>query len=107
MNVNSTAAMQQTQLRKMDGTGGGQGQGGMGRMMKETLSLLPEDIQADIKALMQTLEPSARQDTMKEMIQIETSNMTVEDLTAAIMDLFQPSETAEKSSFPSSFSVYA
>lgn len=106
MNVNSTASMQQTQLRKMDGTGGGQGNG-MGRMMQETLSLLPKEIQSDIKSLMQTLYPSAKKDAMREMNQIETSNMTVEDLTAAIMDIFHPSESTTKSSYPSSFSVYA
>ena len=110
MNVNSTASMQQTQLRKMDGTGNCQGncQGnGMGGMMQDTLSLLPQETQAEIKSLMQELEPTQKQDTMREMTQIETSNMTVEDLTAAIMDLFQPTESTEESSFPSSFSTYA
>jgi len=90
------------QMRKMDGTGGG-----MGRMMKETLSALPEDTQADIKSLMQTLDPAAKKDAMSQISQIETSNMTVEDLTAAIMDIFEPSQEASTSSFPSSFSVYA
>jgi hypothetical protein len=79
----------------------------MNRMMRETLSTLPEQTQADIKSLMQTFDPTARKDAMKEMTQIETSNMTVEDLTAAIMDIFQPGQKAEKSSYPSSFSVYA
>ena len=104
MNVSSTSYAQQAQVRKMDGTGGGNGQG---RMMKETLSMLPEETQADIKALMQNLEPSGRKDAMNEMAQIESANMTVEDLTAAIMDIFQPSTTAEKSSYPGSFSAYA
>jgi len=106
MYVNSSTTTQQTQMRKMDGSGSGQGNG-MGRMMKETLSMLPQETQADIKSLMQTLDPTAKKDAMKEMTQIETSNMTVEDLTAAIMDIFQPSQSAEKSSYPSSFSVYA
>ncbi len=106
MNVNSSIMAQQTQMRKMDGTGASQGNG-YGRMMQETLSMLPEETQSDIKSLMQTLDPAARKDAMKEMTQIETSNMTVEDLTAAIMDIFQPSQTAEASSYPSSFSVYA
>ncbi len=106
MNVDSSSMMQQTQMRKMDGTGGGQGNG-MGRMMKETLSMLPEETQSEIQSLMQTLDPSANKDVMKELIEIDTSNMTVEDLTAAIMDIFQPSETEETSSYPSSFSVYA
>jgi len=106
MNVNATGSMQQMQMRKMDGSGGGQGNG-MGRMMKETLSILPEETQADIKSLMQTLDPSAKKDTMAQITQIESSNMTVEDLTAAIMDIFQTGEEATESSYPSSFSVYA
>jgi len=104
MNVSSTSYMQQSQMRKMDGTGGGNG---MGKMMKETLSMLPKETQADIKSLMKELEPSDRRDAMMQMSEIETSNMTVEDLTAAIMDIFQPGETQEKSSFPGSFSTYA
>ena len=106
MNVDSATSMQQTQLRKMDGTGGGNSQG-MGRMMQDTLSLLPQETQADIKSLMQELDSTQKQETMREMTQIETSNMTVEDLTAAIMDLFQPTESDTESSFPSSFSAYA
>lgn len=106
MNVNSSTMMQQTQTRKMDGTGGAQGNG-MGRMMRETIQMLPEDMQADVKSLMQTLDPAGRQDAMKQMAQIETSNMTVEDLTAAIMDLFNPTAKAEESSYPASFSAYA
>ena len=106
MNVNASSMAQQAQMRKMDGTGGGQGNG-YGRMMKETIQMLPEETQADIKSLMQTLEPADRKDTMLQIGQIESSNMTVEDLTAAIMDIFQPTQEAEDSSFPSSFSVYA
>lgn len=106
MNVGSTSSMQQMQMRKMDGTGGGQGNT-MGRMMQETISMLPEDTQTDIKALMQTLDPAGKKDAMSKMSQIESSNMTVEDLTAAIMDIFKPSQEAEKSSYPASFSVYA
>jgi len=104
MEINSNSYMQQIQMRKMDGTGASNG---MGRMMKETLSLLPEDTQADIKALIKDLEPSDRKEAMMKMNEIETSNMTVEDLTTAIMDIFQPESSKDKSSYPNSFSVYA
>lgn len=106
MNVNAAASMQQTQMRKMDGTGGGQSSGA-GKMMQETMQLLPEDTKADIKSLMQTLDPTGKKDAMAQIAQIETSNMTVEDLTTAIMDVFKPSQASTKSSYPSSFSVYA
>ncbi len=107
MDVSATSSMQQMQMRKMDGSGGGQGNGGMGRMMKETLSILPQETQTDIQSLMQTLDPTGKQEVKAQIAQIESSNMTVEDLTAAIMDIFQPSQADTTSSYPSSFSVYA
>ena len=103
MNVGSTSYMQQAQVRKMDGTGNQ----GMGRMMKETISQLPEESQADIKSLMQTLDSAGKKDAISKMSEIDSSNMTVEDLTEAIMDIFQPTQSTQKSSYPSSFSVYA
>ena len=107
MNVNAAASAQQTQMRKMDGTGGGQGNAAMNRMMQDLMSTLPEESQSDIQGLMQTLDPADKQAAKAQMTQIETSNMTVEDLTAAIMDIFQPSQSTTESSYPSSFSVYA
>ena len=92
-------------MKKMDGTGG-QGNG-MGRIMKETIATLPEDIQAEIKSLMQALEPAEKKNAMSQMNQLDISNLTVEDLTKAVLDIFQPGSSATKSSYPSSFSVYA
>ncbi len=106
MNVNATSYMQHAQVRKMDGSGGGQGNG-MGKMMNETMQTLPVETQEDIMSLMQTLDMSARKDVMSEMSQIDSSNMTVEDLTSAIMNIFNPDSTEEKSSYPGSFSAYA
>jgi len=108
MNVNAAASMQQTQLRKMDGSGSGsQVNASTNRMLNETLKMLPQETQSEIQALMQTLDPENKQDIKSQMAQIESSNMTVEDLTEAIMDIFKPSITPEESSFPASFSVYA
>ena len=106
MNVNSSTMMQQqTQTKKMDGTST-QGNG-MGRMMQETLSTMPEDVQKEIQALMQTMEPAERKNAMSQMNQLEISNLTVEDLSKAVLDIFNPTAAAAKSSYPSSFSVYA
>ena len=107
MNVNNTNPMQQTQMRKMDGTGNGNGNGAMNKMMNETLSLVPEETKTEIQSLMQALSPEEKQSAKAQMAQIESANMTVEDLTAAIMDIFKPQEENSKSSYPSSFSVYA
>ena len=103
MNINTTTSMQ---IKKMNNTVDTQSNG-MGRMMSETLQMLPQETQADIKSLMQTLDPKMKKDAMSQMSQIESSNMTVEDLTAAIMDIFNPTQETDKSSFPSSFSAYA
>ncbi|OIP56002.1 MAG: hypothetical protein AUK54_02995 [Helicobacteraceae bacterium CG2_30_36_10] len=105
MDVSSVSAMQQ-QTRKMDGSGGAQG-GSLNRMMRETIQMLPEDMQSDIKSLMQTLDPVGKKEITTQMAQIESSNMTVEDLSAAIMKLFNQTAEAEKSSYPASFSAYA
>ncbi len=101
----SSASMIQAQARKMDATG--TQNNGLNRMMRETIQMLPEDVQSDIKNAMQTLDPAGKKDVMTQMTQIESSNMTVEDLSAAIMKIFNPTQAAEKSSFPSSFSAYA
>lgn len=102
MDVSSASAMQQQQTKKMDAAGGA-----LNRMMRETIQMLPEDMQSDIKSLMQTLDPVGKKEITTQMAQIESSNMTVEDLSAAIMKLFNPSAEAEKSSYPASFSTYA
>lgn len=106
MNVNAAASTQQTQLRKMDGTGGGQGNA-YGKQMQDVLATLPQDVQDNIQSLMQTLNPPEKKDVMREVNELDASNMTVEDLTTAIMDLFGQEQEASKSSFPASFSVYA
>lgn len=107
MNVNTYSSMQQTQTRRMDTNGGNQASAAMSRMMNETLAMLPEEMQSDIKSLMQTLDPEGKKDAMRQMSEIDASNMTVEDLSASIMDLFNPQAEAQKSSYPGSFSVYA
>ena len=104
MNVSSTSYMQQAQTRKMDTNDGGQG---INAMMKATMAGLPEQTQTDIKSLMQTLDPTSKQDAMKQITEMDTSNMTVEDLTTSITNLLNPSSKSSQSSYPSSFSVYA
>jgi len=103
MNVGATSYMQQAQVRKLDGTA----TQSIGKAMRETLSQLPQESQEDIKSLMQSLNSVDKRDSMLKMSEIDSANMTVEDLTKAIMDIFQPTKTPQKSSYPSSFSVYA
>jgi len=111
MNVSSSSnmqQMQQTQMRKMDGSGGGQGQG-MGKMMNDTISQLPEESQADIKSLMQGLDQQGKQDAMSQISQLDTTNMSVDEITSEVMSALEPAKsTTQESTYPdSSFTVYA
>jgi len=108
MDVSSSSSMQQTQMRKMDGSGGGQGQG-MGKMMNDTISQLPEESQADVKSLMQGLDQQGKQDAMSQISQLDTSNMSVDEISTEVMDILEPKNTTKSTStYPdSSFTTYA
>ncbi|WP_294962838.1 hypothetical protein [Sulfurimonas sp.] len=104
MNINPNAGIQQAQ------TNNGETQKQyVARMMRATLASLPEHTQSEIKALMSELDPATKKEAATKMLQIESSNMTVADLTKAIMDIYKPgaATTPSKSSYPSAFSVYA
>ena len=106
MNINTTKPFYQADARYVDGSYGESGKN-IGKAMRETLSLLPQDIQETIRTTMRELNPSVTREAAKKISLIETSNLTVKDLTSAIMDIFQPGQSEKKSSYPSSFSVYA
>ena len=105
MQIGSTNYAQLSQMKKMDENYGANAN--MSRMIQDTISKLPEESQTDIKSFMKSLDESEKKDIMTKMNQIDSSNMSVDDLIAAIMDIYkEPSQTTQKSSYPSSFSVY-
>ncbi len=104
MDINAMSSMQQ--MRKMDGTGGGQENGGAGKAMREMMQQLPEEQRASIQEQMQGLDPTQRKDMVSQIAQLDTSDMSVDDLTASILDLLSP-ETEEEPTTSSSFSIYA
>lgn len=100
MNVSSTSYMQQAQVDNNSANG-------MNKMLQATIAGLPKETQSDIKSLMQTLDSTSKKDAMKQIVEMDSSNMSVEDLIASITELLNPALGAKESSYPSSFSVYA
>ncbi|PHS58715.1 MAG: hypothetical protein COB17_01850 [Sulfurimonas sp.] len=80
---------------------------GLGKKLNTILQSVPPKEQADIKSLLDTLDPSGKKDALKKMAELDRSNLNVEDLVKAINEIFQSSQTTKTSSFPSSFSMYA
>lgn len=103
MNIGSTGSMQQMQMRKMDGTGMGQGNG-QGKM-SEVMQQLPKEDKTAIKEQMQSLDPAQRKDMVSQISQMDTSSMSIDEITTSILDLLNPK--AESTTSSSSFSVYA
>ncbi len=90
MNVSASGGMQQmiqTQTRKMDGSGGGQGGG-----MKDVMQQLPEADRNAIKEQMQSLSPSDKVAAKDQINQIDSSTMTLDDYTQSIMNILNPTD---------------
>ncbi|HIP03285.1 MAG TPA: hypothetical protein EYG75_07185 [Campylobacterales bacterium] len=67
---------------------------------------LPQEQRASIQEQMQGLNPTQRKDMVSQIAQLDTSDMTVDDITASILDLLNPEEADETTS-SASFSIYA
>ena len=105
MNVNAAGSMQQMQMRKMDGTGGTQGNG-MGKAMKETLSQLPEETQTEIKSFLETLDQTTKKEMATQITQLDASSMSTEDLGNSIKDILGMNSSSVTNPY-STFSTYA
>lgn len=92
MEVNSSVQMQQQmQTRKMDGTGGGQGKGGMGSAMQ---SLSSEDKSA-IKEQMQGLSKEDRASAIEQIKQLDVASMNPDELAQSMMDIINPAQDTQ------------
>ncbi len=101
MDVTSTNQMQQMQMRKMDGSGGGHGQGGMRDIMQ---NLSTEDKNSMIEQL-SSMSQEERMAAVSKMKQVDASAMSAEDYTKALFAILDKKNTNEAES--ESFSVYA
>ena len=101
MNVGSCGSMQQMQMRKMDGSGGGQGQGGMREIMQ---SLSVED-RATMKDSLSSMSQEERMATVSKMKEVDAASMSSEEYTQVLLDILNQSNTNEAEL--EGFSVYA
>ena len=101
MEVGSCGSTQQMQMRKMDGSGGGQGQGGMKDIMQ---SLSSEDRTA-MKESMSSLSQEDRMAAVTQMKEVDASALSAEDYTQALLDILDEANTEEAET--DGFSVYA
>ena len=103
MNVNATGSMEQMQLRKMDGTGGGHGKGGGG--MKEIMQALPQEDQDTLKATMSEMSMEERMSMVSQMKEVDKASMSDEDYVQSLLEILDTQNTEEAET--DGFSVYA
>lgn len=101
MNVNATGSMEQMQMRKMDGSGGGQGKGGMSDIMQ---SLSTED-QAIMKEQLSSMTIQERMTTVSQMKEVDKASMSDQEYVQTLLDLINTSNTNDAET--DGFSVYA
>lgn len=101
MQVNSSicCSMQQTQMRNMDGSGGGQGG------MKDIMQSLSTEDRAMLKEQLSTMTQEERMATVEQMKAVDATTLSSQDYTQALLDLLNKN-TAEETT-TDSFSVYA
>ena len=97
----ASGAMQQTQMRKMDGSGGGHGQGGMRDIMQ---SLSTED-KATLKEQLSSMSKEERMSAVTQMKEVDATTLSSQDYTIALLDILNQSSTKEEET--EGFSVYA
>lgn len=101
MQVESSGQMQQMQMRKMDGTGGGQG-GGMKEMMQ---SMSPEDRTA-FREQMSSMSEADRKTMKDQMAQMDTSKLSSKELSQELMNmLLEYQNTASKNTSVSATAI--
>ena len=101
MNVNATGSMEQMQMRKMDGSGGGQGKGGMRDIMQ---SLSTED-QAIMKEQLGSMTMDERMAAVSQMKEVDKAAMSDQEYVQTLLDLIDTSNTNDAET--DGFSVYA
>lgn len=101
MNVNATGSMEQMQMRKMDGSGGGQGKGGM----KDIMQSLSAQDQTALKEQLGTMTMEERMSMVSEMKEVDKASMSDEDYVQTLLDLIDTRNTNEDET--EGFSAYA
>ncbi len=101
MNVNATGSMEQMQMRKMDGSGGGHGKGGM----KDIMQSLSTQDQAIMKEQLGSMTMEERMAAVSQMKEVDKASMSDQEYVQTLLDLIDTSNTNEAET--DGFSVYA
>lgn len=101
MNVNGASSIEQMQLRRMDGSGTGQGKGGM----KEVLQSLSMEDRTTLKEQLSSMNQEDRMAAVSQMKTVDKASMNAEEYTQALLDILDKSNT--KDAETDYFSVYA
>ena len=101
MNVNATGSMEQMQMRKMDGSGGGHGKGSMRDIMQ---SLSTED-QANMKEQLSSMTMDERMSMVSQMKEVDKASMSDQEYVQTLLDLIDTTNANEAET--EGFSVYA
>ena len=99
MEIQSNGMMQQMQMRKMDGSGGGQGG------MRDIMQNLPEEERSAIKEQLSAMTQEERAAAVEEMKSVDATTLSSQDYTQALLDILN--KTNKQTAPSNSFSVYA
>ncbi|SFP19278.1 hypothetical protein [Hydrogenimonas thermophila] len=102
MTVNSSGAMQQAQMRQMNGAGGA-GNGGM----KDIMQSLSQEERTQLREQMSSLSMEDRQKAMSQMKEVDKASMSEEDYFQSLLDILNPTKDDDSQVSASSFSIYA
>jgi len=100
MNVSGTGSMEQ--MRAMNGSGGGQGQGGG---MRDIMQSMSAEDQTAMKDSLSGMSQDERMAAVTQMKEVDASTMSAEDYTQTLLDILNQDTTDEAQT--DSFSVYA
>jgi len=108
MNVNPAGQTNQTQMqmRKMDGTGGGQRKG-MGQGMQDVLQNLSTEDQEVIQNLMQSIPQDQKASIKDQLKSIDASSMTSGQYMQSLLNILNPTSTEDTQTDDSTLSIYA
>ena len=95
----------QTQMRKMDGSGGGQGQKGG---MKDIMQSLSTEDRTSVQDQLSSMSQDERVSMVNQMKEVDATSMSSEDYTQSILDILNQDTTNEDyTSTVFGFSTYA
>ncbi|WOE68777.1 hypothetical protein RZR97_06555 [Hydrogenimonas thermophila] len=104
MNVSGTGSMMQTQMqmRKMDGTGGGNG-GANG--MRDIMQSLSPDERNTLKEQLSSVSEEDRKSLIEQMKEVDKTNMSSDDYFQTLLDIVNQTNTENSSN--NILSIYA